>query len=217
MPRFPLVRQALTVCCFPGFQRGGFRPDNPGGTPASGRHDSALSAEKQFLDVKEIQTSGRFFMFNRGEVSQSDLYVRLHQVSGHGPDRVRKGEDKACPINRGLEGWNINPPKKGRIPEVEEQSVARLRRVSAGLQDIIRLHDALCREYSQGIDFEDTGAKRWISGGRTFSRFAMPRRTCCGYLSTGKPAFLSRFRRDLPNETIHGRTRFMPTGTSSMA
>jgi hypothetical protein len=78
----------------------------------------------QFLEVREIQTSGRFFMFNKGEISQSDLYTSYWKVPDM--DRIEFGKDKIKParINNGLEGWTVTPPAKGKDPDVDKQSGA---------------------------------------------------------------------------------------------
>jgi hypothetical protein len=78
---------------------------------------------QQFLSVREIQTSGRFFLFNtRGEISQSDVYTSY--IKYPDMDRTEFGKDKIKPgrINRGTEGWTITPPAKGKDPDVAPQS-----------------------------------------------------------------------------------------------
>jgi len=90
--------------------------------------DSMITAlgGKQFLDVKEIQTTGRFFMFKRDAVSASDIYADYLKFPDM--DRVEFGKDKqkTIQINRGLEGWMVAPPEKGKgDPEVTEQSASQ--------------------------------------------------------------------------------------------
>jgi hypothetical protein len=65
-----------------------------------------------FLDVKEIHTSGRFFSFTKGELSGSDLfedYIKLPDT-----ERTEFGRDKnkSITINKGKEGWKIEPKKE---------------------------------------------------------------------------------------------------------
>jgi outer membrane lipoprotein-sorting protein len=86
--------------------------------------DSMIQAlgGKSFLDVKEVQFSGRFFRFNRGEVSASDLYSELVRF----PDKRRlefgKENQKRLEINDGDKGWIVTPPeKRNGVPDVEPQ------------------------------------------------------------------------------------------------
>jgi len=76
-----------------------------------------------FLDVKEIQTSGRYFTFKRNEVAGSDLYAEYVRF----PDmrRLEFGKDKykTIRINDGEEGWNVVPPPNGKGgPDVQPQT-----------------------------------------------------------------------------------------------
>src|SRR5262245_55720016 len=75
MPLSPLVRRSLTVVVAFVLLNGMAYAQT---TPAARQLlDSMIQAlgGNQFLDVKEIQTSGRFFGFKREEVSQSDLFT----------------------------------------------------------------------------------------------------------------------------------------------
>ena len=69
-----------------------------------------------FLDVKEIQTGGRFFAFTKGELSGSDIFADYIKF----PDMERTefgfGKNKAITINRGTEGWKIEPKEKEPQP-----------------------------------------------------------------------------------------------------
>jgi len=89
--------------------------------------DSMINAlgGRWFLEVKEIQTTGRFFTFKRDEVVSSDNYTDYLKF----PDRERtefgRDRDKTIQINRGLEGWIVKPPDKPKgDPDVQEQSAA---------------------------------------------------------------------------------------------
>ena len=80
----------------------------------------------QFLDVKEIQTSGRFFTFKREQVSQSDLFTDYIKFPDMERLELGKEKEKTIQINRGLEGWTVTPPLKAKDdPQVEEQPVAQ--------------------------------------------------------------------------------------------
>jgi hypothetical protein len=78
---------------------------------------------QQFLNVKEIQTKGRFFTFKRNEISMSDVYVSFTKFPDM--DRLELGREKQkqIRINKGLEGWSVTPGK-GKEPEVTAQSVS---------------------------------------------------------------------------------------------
>lgn len=98
----------------------------PAQTPtAKSVFDSMIQAlgGKAFLDVKEAQFSGRFFQFNRGEVSASDLYAELVRF----PDKRRlefgKENQKRLEINDGEKGWKVTPPeKRNGTPDVQPQA-----------------------------------------------------------------------------------------------
>src|SRR4030095_14222915 len=126
MSRFPLIRQALTVAVFLILSAA---KGNAQTTPSARQLlDSMINAlgGQQFLEVKEIQTSGRFFVFNKGEISQSDLYTNYWKIPDM--DRIEFGKDKIKParINNGLEGWTLTPPAKGKDPEVAKQSAGEI-------------------------------------------------------------------------------------------
>jgi hypothetical protein len=69
-----------------------------------------------FLDVKEIHINGRFFSFTRGELSGSDIFVDYIKF----PDMERTefgfNKNKSVTINRGTEGWKIEPKEKEAEP-----------------------------------------------------------------------------------------------------
>jgi hypothetical protein len=124
MFRLSLIRQALVLVVFLVLCTDGFAQSTPAGRQLLDAMITALGGET-FLKATEMQTSGRFFMFNKkGELSQSDVYTSYLKYPDM--DRIEFGKDKIKParINRGLEGWNITPPKKGKDPEVAPQSVA---------------------------------------------------------------------------------------------
>src|ERR1051326_7139188 len=61
----------------------------------------------EFIDVKDIHTSGRFFTFSHGDLSSSDLfsdYIKFPDM-----ERTEFGtlNKKSITINRGKEGWKI--------------------------------------------------------------------------------------------------------------
>ena len=122
MPQPPLIRCTLTVViAFLLFNASGYAQTT---TSARQLLDSMIDAlgGKQFLEVTEIQTSGRFFTFKRAQVAASDLFVDHIKF----PDRERlefgKAKDKSVEIHRGLEGWMVTPPKGKGEPEVAEMS-----------------------------------------------------------------------------------------------
>src|SRR5262245_23264243 len=89
--------------------------------------DSMINAlgGRWFLEVTEIQTTGRFFTFKRDEVASADNYTDYMKF----PDKERtefgRDKEKTVQINRGLEGWIVKPPDKPKgDPDVQEQSPA---------------------------------------------------------------------------------------------
>jgi len=125
MPQSPLIRFALTVAVAFVFLGKSAQAQ----TTAAAREllDSMITAlgGKQFLDVKEIQTSGRFFTFKRDQVSASDLFV--DHIKFPSMERLEFGreKEKSVEIHRGLEGWMVMPAKGKGDPEVSEMSVVQ--------------------------------------------------------------------------------------------
>ena len=64
-----------------------------------------------FLDVKEIQISGRFFAFTRGELSGTDAFVDYIRFPDMERTEFGKEKNKTVSINRGNEGWKIEGKK----------------------------------------------------------------------------------------------------------
>jgi hypothetical protein len=64
-----------------------------------------------FLDVKEIHTSGRFFSFTKGELSGSDLFEDYIKLPDMERTELGREKNKSITINRGKEGWRIEPKK----------------------------------------------------------------------------------------------------------
>ena len=126
MPLSPLIRRALTgIVAFVMLNAVGYAQTPP---PARQLLDSMIQAlgGSQFLDVKEIQTSGRFFTFKREQVAQSDLFTDHIKFPDMERLELGKEKEKIIQINRGLEGWTVKPPLKAKDdPEVEEQPVAQ--------------------------------------------------------------------------------------------
>ncbi len=87
--------------------------------------DSMIEAlgGKAFLDVKEIQTSGRNFKFRRNEVVSSDIFTDFIKFPEMERTEFGKEKDRVVQINNGNRGWKITPPAKGKIPDVQEQSI----------------------------------------------------------------------------------------------
>src|SRR5688572_12503436 len=59
-----------------------------------------------FLDVKDIQSTGRFFMFTKGELSGADYFTDY--IKYPDMERTEFGRDKkklSVQINKGEEGW----------------------------------------------------------------------------------------------------------------
>jgi hypothetical protein len=73
-----------------------------------------------FIDVKEIQASGRFFSFSRGELSGSDVYVDYIKFPDMERTEFGRLKNKSVTINKGKEGWKIEGKK-----EPEPQGVAQ--------------------------------------------------------------------------------------------
>lgn len=77
---------------------------------------------RTYLDVKEIQVTGRFFTFRRDAVSGSELYADFIKFPDMERTEIGKEKEKRVQINRGKEGWSVTPPLKGKIPDVQPQT-----------------------------------------------------------------------------------------------
>ena len=127
MSRSLLIRQALILTVFLILGANGYGQTSPAARQLLDSMIKALGGQ-QFLDVKEIQTTGRFFVFNKGEISQSDLYANYWKIPDM--DRIEFGKDKTRPvrvdINHGFEGWRLTQPAKGKDLDVAKQSEAEI-------------------------------------------------------------------------------------------
>ena len=60
-----------------------------------------------YMDVKDIEAHGRYFQFQRGELTGGDFFSDY--VKFPDKERTEFGEDrKTARVNNGSEGWNIN-------------------------------------------------------------------------------------------------------------
>jgi hypothetical protein len=76
-----------------------------------------------FLDVMEIHTSGRFFSFTKGELSGSDLFTDYIKFPDMERTEFGREKNKSITINRGKEGWKIEPreePEPQPVVQTEE-------------------------------------------------------------------------------------------------
>jgi hypothetical protein len=98
--------------------------------------DSMIDAMggKAYLDVKEIQVTGRYFTFKRDAVVGSELYEDFIKFPDMERTEFGKERDKKIQINKGKEGWSVTPPVKGKIPEVQPQSKAQINEVLDNLK-----------------------------------------------------------------------------------
>jgi outer membrane lipoprotein-sorting protein len=86
--------------------------------------DSMIEAlgGKAYLEVKEIQVTGRYFTFRRDAVNGSELYADFIKFPDMERTEYGKEKEKRIDINKGQEGWKVTPPLKGKIPEVQPQT-----------------------------------------------------------------------------------------------
>jgi hypothetical protein len=125
MSRSSLVRQALILAAFLIFSTNGYAQATPAARQLIDSMINALGGP-QFLNVKEIQTSGRFFVFNKGEIAQADVYVNYWKIPEMDRIEIGKEKFKTVRINNGLEGWTLTPPAKGKDPDVAKQSAGEI-------------------------------------------------------------------------------------------
>jgi hypothetical protein len=125
MPLSPLIRCALTVAvAFAVVNINAYAQTTPAGRQLLDSMIAALGG-KQFLDVTEIQTSGRFFTFKRDQIATSDLFADHIKFPNMERLEFGKEKEKTIEIHRGLEGWMVTPSRSKGDPEVAEQSVSQ--------------------------------------------------------------------------------------------
>jgi outer membrane lipoprotein-sorting protein len=100
--------------------------------PASAQSifDSMVQAlgGKAYLDVKEIQVTGRYFTFRRNnEVGGSELYADFIKFPDMERTEFGREKEKRIEIHRGREGWKVTPPVKGKIPDIQPMSASETR------------------------------------------------------------------------------------------
>jgi outer membrane lipoprotein-sorting protein len=105
------------------------RVDGYAQSTTSGRQllDSLIQAigGQVFLEVREIETKGRFYQFKRDQIAAADLYTDYLKFPDMERTEFGKEKQKTIQINRGTNGWMVHPPVKKGDPEVEEQSPAQ--------------------------------------------------------------------------------------------
>lgn len=97
-------------------------------TPAARQlFDSMIQAlgGKQFLDVKEMQTKGRFYSFRRGILAAADLYADFIRFPDMERLELGREKQKTIQINRGSEGWTVNQAANKGDPPFQAQSPAQ--------------------------------------------------------------------------------------------
>jgi outer membrane lipoprotein-sorting protein len=82
---------------------------------------AALGGEA-FLNVKEIHTTGRFFSFNKGELSGGDLFVDYIKFPDMERTEFGRERNKSITINKGSEGWVFEPRDKQWDPQPISQA-----------------------------------------------------------------------------------------------
>src|SRR5437899_883552 len=121
------MKKLITVLLALGLAAGGV---NAAAQSRGNRSNPVLDAMIQalggpeFLDVKEIHTSGRFFSFSKGDLSGSNHYEDYIKM----PDMERTefgttNRNKEININRGTEGWTIagrKEPEPQPVKQTEE-------------------------------------------------------------------------------------------------
>jgi hypothetical protein len=86
---------------------------------------------KAFLDVKEIQSSGRFFSFRRDEVAGSDIFSDYIKFPNMGRTEFGRERSRSIQINNGDEGWVLTG-RNGE--EVKPQSASQAEEYLAQLK-----------------------------------------------------------------------------------
>src|ERR1700733_12497796 len=108
-------------------------------TSATAVVDQLLDAlgGQAFLDVNDIHTTGRFFVFTRGQLNASAVFADSIKL----PDMERTEfgilKNKSITINRGKEGWNL-PGKKEPIQQTPGEGEEFLKGFKTSLDYVLR-------------------------------------------------------------------------------
>ena len=122
MPLSFSIRRALTVVAILGmFTLNGHTQTTPAARQLLDSMVQALGG-KEFLEVKEIQTKGRFYSFRRGVLAAADLYSDYIKFPDMERLELGREKEKIIQINHGTEGWTINQSAPKDEPPVQEQS-----------------------------------------------------------------------------------------------
>jgi hypothetical protein len=105
------LRIASLLCLF-ALSSTAFTGVAPAQTPSVAQKLTSAMIEalggQAFLDVKEIQTNGRFFSFRRGEVSGAQIYADFVKFPDMERTEFGKEKEKTIKINKGDEGWLVS-------------------------------------------------------------------------------------------------------------
>jgi hypothetical protein len=131
--RFALILCGLSLCLCVSVVA--THAQSPRPNPALDQMFQALGGS-DFLDVKDIRLTGRFFGFTRGELSSSDTFVDLIKF----PDMERTEfglKNKSITINRGKEGAKVEG-KKDPVEQTPGEGEEFLKGFKTSLDYVLR-------------------------------------------------------------------------------
>jgi hypothetical protein len=91
----------------------------------------------EFLEVKEIHTTGRFFAFTKGQLSGADLFVDYIRFPDMERTEFGREKNKSITINKGSEGWKIEP-KEDPEPQTPGQTAEFLSDFKTSFDYVVR-------------------------------------------------------------------------------
>jgi outer membrane lipoprotein-sorting protein len=131
LTRFAWVLAAFTtVLSLPAFSQTGTRQ-------TINQTIAALGGDA-FMNVKEIQTTGRFFSFRRGELTGGDLFVDYIKFPDMERAEFGREKNKSITVNKGSEGWAFEPKEKEWEPQPVSQAEEFLKGFRTSFDYVLR-------------------------------------------------------------------------------
>ena len=135
-----------------------------------------------FLEVKEIQTSGRYFSFKKGDLAAADYFADFIKFPDMERTEFGGAKNKSITINKGTQGWTINPKEKEVEPQPVAQSDDFLISFKTSIDYVLRFalshpQTTIQSLASEIIDFKRADVVEVRDAGRNLIRFYIDRTT----------------------------------------
>jgi hypothetical protein len=119
----PIRRVLYAVVLLAAFRADGSAQSTPSGKQLLDSMIQALGGQV-FLEAKDQKTSGRFYNFKRDQIASADVFTDYIKFPDMERTEFGKEKQKTVRINRGNEGWVVQPGVKKGESDVQAQSPA---------------------------------------------------------------------------------------------